>query len=434
MLTFGLSLLWIILELSALWFACRAFLPLRRSIGKTVLLFFAGAVILAVLNTVSLPLFKKYPLIVKLLSLGICYLLSELSFSWPWYGQILMISLFYFVLGAVDTVMLYGTASLLGISVAALTWKKWLYVVIVTVGKSMTLLAAFFLYDFQRNRSTRKLGTGRTFRMAVFPLVSILMLYFVYDRFRTQDDLSAGAVVFSMVLVAANAAMLINIRHSEKAARAEQELALLNRSMALQSGNILSLEQNYRAQRSAIHEHQHQLQTIASLLSAGEGDEAQRYIAELQEKQSARIFAVNSRHPVVDVILNEKYRAAKEKHIDIRMQVNDLSALKLPTDKLVVLLTNVLDNAIEACERLPDNRRIDCSVLLEESLYLSVRNSSPPVAIRDGDIKTSKQPASEHGFGLPAIRYVLEELHGEYAIAYKDGYFQFAAEIPAFTK
>ena len=434
MLTFALSLLWITLELSALWFACRAFLPLRRSIGKTVLLFCTGALLLAVMNTVKIPFLDGRPVFVKLLSLGICYLLSVLCFQWPWYGQILIISLFYFVLGAVDTVMLYGSASLLGISVTALTWKKWLYVVIVTIGKSMTLLAAFFLYDYQRNRSTKKLGTGRTFRMAVFPLISILMLYFIYDRFRSQEDLSAGAVVFSMVLVAANAAMLVNIRHMEKASRAEQELALLNRSMTLQSENIRSLEQSYRAQRSATHEYRHQLQTIADLLAGGQSAEAERYISELQQKQSSRIFAVNSHHPVVDVILNEKYRAAKENSIDIRIQVNDLSDLKLPTDKLVVLLTNVLDNAIEACKRLPDHREIDCSVLLDESLYISVRNTSPQVSIQDGKIKTSKQPAAEHGFGLPAIRYVMDELHGEYAIEYKDGFFQFAAEIPAFTR
>ena len=140
---------------------------------------------------------------------------------------------------------------------------------------------------------------------------------------------------------------------------------------------------------------------------------------------------MNTHHPIVDVILNEKYRLAKEKDIDIRFQVNDLSALKLPTDKLVVLLTNVLDNAVEGCERVPENRRIDCSLLLEENLYFSVVNSSLPVEIRDGkSIRTSKKPYSEHGYGLPAVRHVLEELHGEFAVEYRDGLFHFAAEIP----
>ena len=431
MLVYFLSLLWITIELFALWYACRAFLPLRHSAGKTALLFCAAALFLAFLNTVSLPLFQSWPVVRKLISLAVCYVLALFSFVWPWYGQLLIISLYYFILGAVDTVMLYGASALLGISVTALTWKKWLYVVVVTLGKSLTLLAAFFLYDFRRNRSVKKIGTGRTLRMTLFPLVSILLLYVTFDRFRSQEDLSVGAVVFSMVLVAANAAMLVTLRHMEKTYQTEQELALLNRSMALQSENILSLEQSYRAQRSAVHEYRHQLQTIADLLAEGENAEARKYISELQEKQSSRIFAVNTHHPIVDVILNEKYRLAKEKDIDIRFQVNDLSALKLPTDKLVVLLTNVLDNAVEGCERVPENRRIECSLLLEENLYFSVVNSSLPVEIRDGkSIRTSKKPYSEHGYGLPAVRHVLEELHGEFAVEYRDGLFHFAAEIP----
>ena len=64
---------------------------------------------------------------------------------------------------------------------------------VVTLGKSLTLLAAFFLYDFRRNRSVKKIGTGRTLRMTLFPLVSILLLYVTFDRFRSQEDLSVGA-------------------------------------------------------------------------------------------------------------------------------------------------------------------------------------------------------------------------------------------------
>jgi hypothetical protein len=43
---------------------------------------------------------------------------------------------------------------------------------------------------------------------------------------------------------------------------------------------------------------------------------------------------------------------------------------------------------------------------------------------------TNKSKKREHGYGLPAIRFILEQLHAEYAFDYSDGWFQFVAEIP----
>ena len=111
-------------------------------------------------------------------------------------------------------------------------------------------------------------------------------------------------------------------------------------------------------------------------------------------------------------------------------KVNDLSKLTISTDELVVLLSNLLDNAIEACQRLPDNRAIECTILLEKTLFISIRNTSAPVKIVNGRIETSKKPEKEHGFGLAGVLQVLEQLNGEYAMNYSDNWFQFVAEIP----
>ena len=60
-----------------------------------------------------------------------------------------------------------------------------------------------------------------------------------------------------------------------------------------------------------------------------------------------------------------------------------------------------LDNALEACLALPENRAIQVTLLREGSLYLSIRNTSKEVKILEGSIATTKKPAAAHGFGLP---------------------------------
>ena len=132
----------------------------------------------------------------------------------------------------------------------------------------------------------------------------------------------------------------------------------------------------------------------------------------------------------MDAIFNEKYQRAREEGIVIRFQVNDLSQISIPTDDLVVLLSNLLDNAIEACLRLPEDRAIACSLVHEEELLLSIRNTSPAVQIENGRIETSKEPKAEHGFGLAAVRDILMRLEGEYVMDYSEPWFSFVAEIP----
>ena len=90
---------------------------------------------------------------------------------------------------------------------------------------------------------------------------------------------------------------------------------------------------------------------------------------------------------------------------------------------------NLLDNAIEACLKLEQNREIVCSILKEECIYISIRNTSAPVEILHGEIPTTKKETTEHGYGLPAVKYILNRMEAEYTFAYCDGWFQFVAEI-----
>lgn len=215
-----------------------------------------------------------------------------------------------------------------------------------------------------------------------------------------------------------------------KAARSESEAKILKQQIALQAENYDALQQSYKLQRKATHEFERHLQTLGELLKQREYATAMDYISKLQANRTLRIYSVSSNHPVIDVILNQKHRLAKEQNIKMQVQVNDLSKVEIPTDTLVVLLSNLLDNAIEACNRTDGRKEIRCTILHGDGLYISVRNTSLPVQIENGAIATAKGSRVDHGYGIPAIRYVLNRLQAEYTFDYRSGWFQFVAEIP----
>ena len=214
-----------------------------------------------------------------------------------------------------------------------------------------------------------------------------------------------------------------------KQSQQDGDMLLLRQHMEMQQESMAALEQNYRMQRKSAHEFEHHMQVLRDLLDRDETAAAREYLARLKKNRSIYVMSVNSNHPVIDVILNQKYQTAWENEIKMQIKVNDLSELKIPTDSLVVVLTNLLDNAIEACRRLDGYREIFCSILYDDGLYLSIRNTSEPVQIVDGKIPTSKQDSLSHGFGLLSVTYVLDELDAEYTFGYDEGWFHFAAEI-----
>ena len=215
----------------------------------------------------------------------------------------------------------------------------------------------------------------------------------------------------------------------DRSAQQDRDTLLLRQHMEMQQESMSALEQNYRVQRKNSHEFEHHMQVLRDLLARQETDAAQEYLDRLKKNRSMNVMSISSSHPVIDVILNQKYQTARENDIKMQIQVNDLSRVKIPADSLVVVLTNLLDNAIEACRRIDGYREIICTILQEDALYISIRNTSLPVSIVEGKIPTSKADALSHGFGLVSVSFVLDELGAEYTFGYESGWFRFAAEI-----
>ena len=158
---------------------------------------------------------------------------------------------------------------------------------------------------------------------------------------------------------------------------------------------------------------------------------AEEYLEKITEQQTDRLFLVNTHHPILDALFNTKAAEATQKKISVDFEVNDLSNLPFDASDMVVLLSNLLDNAIEACQQYDKgDKSIHVMAVAQQDFFISVRNTSEPVVIINGSIPTTKPEPQLHGFGLANIRLILEKYSGEYTMFYENGWFQFTADIP----
>ena len=104
----------------------------------------------------------------------------------------------------------------------------------------------------------------------------------------------------------------------------------------------------------------------------------------------------------------------KNRKIDIQFSVNDLSPIKIDMVDLTVVISNTLDNAIEACEKTAGNGPANLcagTFLKKMNLFYAVRNKSLPVNMIANQLPAStKENPSFHGYGLQNVHTTLEKV------------------------
>lgn len=369
------------------------------------------------------------PFIQQLLLVAVYATISKLMYQGTYVVHICLAIIGYIFIAAIDAIAINGMCYLLGITYNTFVWRKFSYIILTTADKLLAVFLAWLLRQFRKKGSLQKQHNKWLQLIILFPAVSSIMLAVLFYTSPRNEDVSLSIVVFAAILMIANVAMIYVISSIEKATAQEQDLRLLRQQISIQTENYSALKKNYSIQRKSTHEFERHIQVIRDLLDRKDYETAQDYVRQLQADRTLKVFSIASNNSVIDVVLNQKHQVAQENGIKMRVKVNDLSAVAIKTNELVVLLSNLLDNAIEACLKFDGDKEIVCSILKEDSIYISIRNTSAPVTIIHGEISTTKQDSTEHGYGLPAVKYILSQLEAEYTFTYNNGWFQFVAEI-----
>lgn len=123
----------------------------------------------------------------------------------------------------------------------------------------------------------------------------------------------------------------------------------------------------------------------------------------------------------VDIILNDKFFEAAEKKINFVADVNDLSQICIKDEDIIVLLSNILNNAIEACENVEKPVIFVKIAEIHGNFILSVKNTfDNNVNVDSG---TTKYDKLHHGYGIPNMKSIVAKYDGSYLTEQKDHMF-----------
>lgn len=194
-----------------------------------------------------------------------------------------------------------------------------------------------------------------------------------------------------------------------------------------------SISENFVKQRKKTHEYKNQIMCIESLIEMENYDELKDYVRSISGNLSTELDYIKTNNVIIDAILNSKYKETLDKGIVFIFQINDLSGIKMRDEDIVVILSNLLNNAIEACEKCSGKKVMKMKLVKEkDNIIISVKNTyDGKLNIKDGEIQTSKKyEIDEHGVGIKNIIEVITKYQGSYAIRNENNEFYFSVILP----
>lgn len=201
------------------------------------------------------------------------------------------------------------------------------------------------------------------------------------------------------------------IAGSLKNAAEKAKMEMLEYRDSIMEENYQEIQSIYQNYAYTYHDFKNHLLVLLDYCNRGETKKASKYIENLQKPIEKVQHLVKLGDDVLDIILNYKLENALEKGIAIKTDIESLEGIDIEAHDLCSIISNLLDNAIEACEKLSSEERwIHITIKnLEDVIVIRIANSYYP---EEKFIKSEKRKRKLHGYGQQAVKDKVKKYGG----------------------
>lgn len=308
-------------------------------------------------------------------------------------------------------------------------------ILVLILTKTILFFVVVLIKSILGKREFNILQDAEWLKFMFFPLFSIVMISAMLSdktyslRYQYRDLF----IVIAFGLIGMNIAvfyLVCDVAQKEKVLRENQILEW-------EAENKLKLyeqiSENVKKQRMLSHEFRNQINIIQGLCEGEQINELKKYLTDLNGTFQGDINCFETRNVIVNTVLNEKYYSAVDNGILFVCMTGDMSGLRISDQDIALILSNLLNNAIEACQQCSEKKMIKIKMLNKESNFiLSIRNTYCGNICRKDDqfLSTKQNDNGNHGYGLKNVIKVIKKYGGEYVIKTNENEFVISINIP----
>lgn len=256
----------------------------------------------------------------------------------------------------------------------------------------------------------------------LLPLISIqlasISVCYVVQCHAADKDFPDYMVFFMAVLLFVNIMIVFYVEALRKNEKEKYLEELTEQHYHLQIEyyqQLLEKQQETKALWHDIKKYTAAMQAVA----AQNDSEQLRQIAQAAADAYERVKDISAvGNPVVDALLNQYLRSAKENQIQVLLDITIPEVLAISTLLLSVVIGNTFDNAIEACRLIAPEKRMIHLQLRKQNRILFYSIENPYI-----DAVTQLRVGKHHGYGLKNVERAVNQNNGNFQLEKVDGNF-----------
>ena len=256
--------------------------------------------------------------------------------------------------------------------------------------------------------------------------ISVLIVQqFVVHSLDTTNILEISGImpIFSIIIVSIFAFILSEsmLRQNEK----NRALVHIEAHSKTQQLYIEHLILNYDHIRKMSHDFKHQVVLLHALCKERYYDELLTALHQISNYTPEPVV-INTENIMLDTVLSSKKEEARRRDIKMDIKLDVIKNITYIDLDYCVMLSNALDNAMEACDRsIGKIKLIELELTLTMSFFmLRIRNTLGETPESNGEfLKSKKADQLRHGIGLKSIKQTCNKLGGDMVYEFNDEYF-----------
>ena len=266
---------------------------------------------------------------------------------------------------------------------------------------------------------------------SVFIMLKILVRFAeMHGPFQIEQYLIIMEVVPQLAIIAIAITIYIVIEMKKENEERIKEKQAYNR-LETKNDYYEKVEESQNQIRRLYHDMNNHLYNIQMMNKSSE--DASDYIVSLQnELKEARKTRVSG-NSLFDIIVDEKMNICKNKGIEFDIDVDSKNTGFIKNMDMSSILANILDNAIEACDKMTSNKKyIKLTSMWADDMFVIIcENSKENEVKKIGDrFITDKLNKSEHGIGIKSVEKAVKNYNGNMMIFCDNNLFKVKIMIP----
>lgn len=399
-----------------------------------------STIIWFVLHYVMNVKFTKRFIIVPIVTFAICFYLLVGKFDEKYFFGTGILYLLLPVLLAKDfkkTVVLY--TSLLTIVLSYFIFgfiyfiMNFFQIPIEEEAYCLTMIVSILLVIKLRNK-TDILGIMKLLstKIKVILLIYLWVLFCFYTfindylSYQPRELLLVYSFFLYLIIFGSGLLIFMLIRNIKKKSYYENLSNIMDVRLTEQVKHYEQVEKTDNELRKFRHNYKNMKIGLMSLLNNKDTDGAKKYVADCDELLDIDYTLYQTGNSIINAILSDKAMKVKDKGITIKF-TGLIPQTKISNTDLCIIFGNILDNAIEAVEKVDDNiaKEINIDVYKKKDyLFITVTNpTKTEVAIKDNKVVTSKDDKNNHGLGLSSVEETLKKYDGHLDLDCNDNKF-----------